>query len=174
MNTNSSEQSLLTNNNQSTKGGVMKTNEEVEVKYWDNGNKKSETHYKDGKLDGIWTWWYEDGTKEYEQHYKDGKPYSSNYDLSWIGNERANEDQYKEVCNVPDCDEVLDINTHIYIFENIITKKDFVVCEGCCGDLDNDEFKSLGWFEQAYSDELCNERLKEMTEISNYINQKDE
>ena len=28
---------------------------------------------KDGKKEGVETWWYEDGTKESEYHYKDGK-----------------------------------------------------------------------------------------------------
>jgi antitoxin component YwqK of YwqJK toxin-antitoxin module len=70
---NSSEQSLLTNNNQSTKGGVMKANEEVKTEYWDNGNKMFETHYKNGKKDGLQISWREDGTKESEGHWKDGK-----------------------------------------------------------------------------------------------------
>ena len=32
-----------------------------------------ETHYKDGKEDGVSTTWNEDGNKESESHYKDGK-----------------------------------------------------------------------------------------------------
>ncbi len=42
------------------------------VKYYDNGQKKVEKHYKDGKLDGLWTHWYENGQKSYEENYKDG------------------------------------------------------------------------------------------------------
>ena len=51
----------------------MKQNKEVEVEYYDNGNKKYETYYKDGKKDGVSTVWYDDGTKESERHYKDGE-----------------------------------------------------------------------------------------------------
>ena len=52
----------------------MKKKEEVEVQYYDNGNKWSETHYKDGELDGVYTEWYEDGNKLSETHYKNGEP----------------------------------------------------------------------------------------------------
>ena len=41
---------------------------------WDeNGEKKSEGIYKNGKLDGLWVEWYENGQKDYEQTYKDGR-----------------------------------------------------------------------------------------------------
>ena len=30
-------------------------------------------HYKDGKLNGLCTWWYENGQKECEIRYEDGK-----------------------------------------------------------------------------------------------------
>ena len=29
-------------------------------------------HYKNGKLDGLWTVWYENGQKQSEKHYKNG------------------------------------------------------------------------------------------------------
>ena len=40
---------------------------------WENDQKEYEGYYKDGKLNGLSTWWYENGQKEYENHYKDGK-----------------------------------------------------------------------------------------------------
>ena len=48
------------------------------VDYYENGQKESEVHYKDGKGDGLCENWYEDGQKESEGHFKDGKP-----DGSW-------------------------------------------------------------------------------------------
>ena len=52
----------------------MKKNEEVRFECYENGNKKIEQHFKDGKLHGVTTAWFENGTKECEIHYKDGKP----------------------------------------------------------------------------------------------------
>ena len=43
------------------------------VVYYKNGQKESEGHYKDGKLDGLLTDWYENGKKEGEGNYKNGK-----------------------------------------------------------------------------------------------------
>ena len=43
------------------------------VWYYDNGQKKYERTYKDGKLDGKWTWWHNNGQKRYERTYKDGE-----------------------------------------------------------------------------------------------------
>ena len=40
---------------------------------WENDQKEHEEYYKDGKENGLSTWWYENGQKEYENHYKDGK-----------------------------------------------------------------------------------------------------
>ncbi len=40
---------------------------------WENDQKEWEEYYKDGKENGLSTWWYENGQKEYENHYKDGK-----------------------------------------------------------------------------------------------------
>ena len=31
------------------------------VSFYANGQKKWETNYKDGKHDGLWSWWYESG-----------------------------------------------------------------------------------------------------------------
>lgn len=41
--------------------------------YWDNGQKKYEKNYEDGKEGGEWTGWYKNGQKEYVWNYKDGK-----------------------------------------------------------------------------------------------------
>ena len=45
----------------------------MKKEYWKNGELKSETHYKDGKENGLWTRWYKNGQKKSEKHYKDGK-----------------------------------------------------------------------------------------------------
>ena len=52
----------------------MQKKEEVKVEYYDNGNKKRETHYKDGEKEGVETYWHEDGIKKSEIPYKDGEP----------------------------------------------------------------------------------------------------
>ena len=41
---------------------------------YENGQNKVEGNYKDGKLDGKWTWWYDNGQKDREANYKDGNP----------------------------------------------------------------------------------------------------
>ena len=42
--------------------------------YWyDNGQKKIEGTYKDGKGDGVKTWWDKNGQKENEITFKDGE-----------------------------------------------------------------------------------------------------
>jgi len=40
---------------------------------WENDQKEHEEYYKDGKLNGLSTWWYENGQKEREIRYEDGK-----------------------------------------------------------------------------------------------------
>lgn len=40
---------------------------------YENDHKEFEIFYKDGKENGLCTWWYENGQKELEYHYKDGK-----------------------------------------------------------------------------------------------------
>jgi len=47
--------------------------DEIHIERYENGQKKSEGTYKDGKEDGLWTWWYENGQKWCEGTYKDGK-----------------------------------------------------------------------------------------------------
>jgi antitoxin component YwqK of YwqJK toxin-antitoxin module len=39
---------------------------------WENGQKRSEVHYKDGELDGKQTWWYKNGQKSSEVHFGNG------------------------------------------------------------------------------------------------------
>ena len=41
--------------------------------WYENGHKKYEENYKNGKEDGKWIWWYENGQKKYEGNYKNGK-----------------------------------------------------------------------------------------------------
>ena len=41
-------------------------------KWYENGQMWSEENFKDGKVDGTFTFWYENGQKNYEQNYKDG------------------------------------------------------------------------------------------------------
>tara|TARA_B110000977_G_C10994703_1_gene461404 strand:- start:42 stop:443 length:402 start_codon:yes stop_codon:yes gene_type:complete len=42
------------------------------VDSYSDGQKSLERTYKDGKANGLSTWWYDDGKKEYESVYKDG------------------------------------------------------------------------------------------------------
>jgi antitoxin component YwqK of YwqJK toxin-antitoxin module len=41
--------------------------------HYNNGHKKLEGTYKDGRRVGLWTEWYENGQKQYEINYKDGQ-----------------------------------------------------------------------------------------------------
>ena len=43
------------------------------VSHYENGQKMYEGTYKDGKLDGKWTYWRENGQKSWENTFKDGK-----------------------------------------------------------------------------------------------------
>ena len=48
----------------------MDKNEDVEIEYWCNGNKRSEVHYNcNGKEEGLATGWYETGEKWFEEHW---------------------------------------------------------------------------------------------------------
>ena len=40
--------------------------------FWDNGNMKLEGSYKDGLMNGKWTWYREDGKKMVKAYYVDG------------------------------------------------------------------------------------------------------
>ena len=46
------------------------------MKREEDGQKKFEGSFKDGKKDGPFTWWYGNGKKEYEGTYKNGKKIS--------------------------------------------------------------------------------------------------
>jgi len=41
----------------------------LHTRYYDNGQILSKEHYKDGKLDGKWTFWYENGQKQLEANF---------------------------------------------------------------------------------------------------------
>jgi antitoxin component YwqK of YwqJK toxin-antitoxin module len=43
------------------------------VKWHENGQKRFEWNYVDGKLEGLSTYWYENGQKRFEGNYVDGK-----------------------------------------------------------------------------------------------------
>ena len=45
----------------------------LKTEWYENGQKKREETYKDGKPDGLWTWWYENGQKKCEGTYRDGE-----------------------------------------------------------------------------------------------------
>ena len=60
----------ITPNDYETKG---KNKDGLCVWWFENGQIRSEKHYKDGKLDGKWTLWYENGQIKAKEHYKDGK-----------------------------------------------------------------------------------------------------
>ena len=49
------------------------------TEWYDNEQTKSEKSYKDGKRDGKWTEWYMNGHKQSEKSYKDGK-----HDMKYI------------------------------------------------------------------------------------------
>ena len=46
---------------------------ETKKELWENGGKRLEEHYKDGKLDGLSTYFYENGVKMFEVYYKHGE-----------------------------------------------------------------------------------------------------
>ena len=62
--------------------------------YYENGEKEEGT-YKDGKLDGLSTWWYENGIKLGEVHYKNGEKDGLETWWNEFGH-RARADLYKE------------------------------------------------------------------------------
>ena len=49
----------------------MKTT--LKTEYHNNGQKKSEIHYKDGKEEGLWTGWFQNGQKTFEGNDKNGR-----------------------------------------------------------------------------------------------------
>ncbi len=64
------------------------------ITYFNNGLKKSETSYTDGKENGLVTWWYENGQKKLEENYKFGK--KTGLRTEWYENGRKlSEQNYK-------------------------------------------------------------------------------
>jgi antitoxin component YwqK of YwqJK toxin-antitoxin module len=62
---------------------------------WENDQKEREEYYKDGKENGLSTWWYENGHKEYENHCKDGK--QNGLSTWWYANgQKEYENHYKD------------------------------------------------------------------------------
>ena len=62
----------------------------------ENGQKKLEYHYKNGKLDGLCTDWHENGQKETEIHYKNGKQ-GDGLETWWYDNgQKEREGHYKD------------------------------------------------------------------------------
>lgn len=56
------------------------------TKWYESGRKKSETHYKNGVLDGLKTHWYESGRKKLLRHYKNGIDHGVRKEWDEIGN----------------------------------------------------------------------------------------
>ena len=46
---------------------------ELQSSWYENGQKKSEGNFKDGKRHGLSTWWYENGQKREESNWRDDK-----------------------------------------------------------------------------------------------------
>lgn len=46
-------------------------------RFYENGQKRCEGNFLDGKKDGKWTYWYENGSKEMEEEYVNGKPHGN-------------------------------------------------------------------------------------------------
>ena len=64
----------------------------VEV-YFENGQKESESNYKDEELDGLKTWWYENGQKKSGGTFKDG----DGLETQWYENgQKESELTYKD------------------------------------------------------------------------------
>jgi len=46
-------------------------------RFYENGQKRAEGEFLDGKKHGKWTYWYENGSKEMEEEYVQGKPHGN-------------------------------------------------------------------------------------------------
>ena len=70
-------------------------NNGLHTEYYDNGHKMIEVNYKDGKVDGKWSWWYINGQLHAEKNYKDGK--LDGMMTTWLDNgEIESERNYKD------------------------------------------------------------------------------
>jgi antitoxin component YwqK of YwqJK toxin-antitoxin module len=45
----------------------------IKTEYFDNGQKREEGSYKNGKKDGLWNTWRKNGQRKVDVNYKDGK-----------------------------------------------------------------------------------------------------
>jgi antitoxin component YwqK of YwqJK toxin-antitoxin module len=76
-------------------GGWRKKEDGLHTEWYENGQKKSEGTFKDGKGDGLYTSWYENGQKKLEIQKKNG-----DYDglvTSWYENgQKKSEGTYKD------------------------------------------------------------------------------
>ena len=67
----------------------------IHTEFHENGKKKSDGTYKDGKSDGLYTEWYENGKKEGKGNIKDGK--LDGLWTFWYGNgQKTVEGTYKD------------------------------------------------------------------------------
>ena len=57
-----------------------------------NGQKQSESNWKEGKEDGLEVWWHENGQKSGELNFKDGELISE----KWWNSKGEEVDSYKE------------------------------------------------------------------------------
>ena len=62
---------------------------------YENGLKRSEGNFKDGKKDGKWTEWYENGQKKSGGYYKDGKKHGK-YTVWYENGQKEAEVNYKD------------------------------------------------------------------------------
>lgn len=65
------------------------------VKWYKTGQKEAESEYKDGKFNGKWVMWFKNGQKEAEGVDKDGKPNGKK--VTWFENgQKEGEGEYKD------------------------------------------------------------------------------
>jgi len=62
---------------------------------WNGFQKESEVNYKDGKLDGKWTWWNKKGQKVRQKNYKNGKLDGKLIEWFQFNGEIKREENYK-------------------------------------------------------------------------------
>ena len=73
----------------------MDKNEDVEIEYWCNGNKRSEVHYNcNGKEEGLRTDWYESGQMEFEIPFKIGARHG--VEIKWSESGKIESEDYYE------------------------------------------------------------------------------
>ena len=67
----------------------------VMVLWHDNGQKSYEANFKDGKRDGLWLTWHDNGQKNDEGNWKDGK--MDGLHVKWYSNGKKNQEvNYKD------------------------------------------------------------------------------